>query len=70
MKVLIGEVMVTKAPCCHPGDIQIFECVDVQELRYLSNVIVFSSKCKFRPDQNKMSCGDLDGDIYFITMNE
>ena len=29
------------------------------------NVIIFSSKGE-RPDQNKMGCGDLDGDIYWI----
>jgi RNA-dependent RNA polymerase len=40
-------------------------CVDRPELRHLENVVVFSSKGE-RPDANKMSCGDLDGDIYLV----
>jgi RNA-dependent RNA polymerase len=39
--------------------------VDKEELRYLYNVVVFSTKGD-RPDQNKLSMGDLDGDTYMV----
>ena len=32
-------------------------------------MIIFSQKGK-RPAPNKMSCGDLDGDVYFVTWNK
>jgi RNA-dependent RNA polymerase len=32
-------------------------------------VVVFSSKGK-RPDASKMSCGDLDGDIYLVIWDQ
>ena len=45
------------------------KCVDRPELRYLHNVVVFSSKVD-RPQCNKMSGGDLDGDVYFVTWDK
>jgi hypothetical protein len=41
------------------------KAVDIPELRYLSNVVVFSSVGQ-RPDQHKLSLGDLDGDQYSV----
>lgn len=41
------------------------KAVDIPELRHLSNVVVFSSAGK-RPDQHKLSLGDLDGDLYSV----
>jgi ASC-1-like (ASCH) protein len=64
-KIITGRVLITRSPSVHPGDIQTFTCVDKPELHHLENVVVFSSKGE-RPDANKMSCGDLDGDIYLI----
>jgi RNA-dependent RNA polymerase len=46
-----------------------FECVNIPELNHLSNVVVFSSKC-IRPDTSKMSCGDLDGDVYLVIWDQ
>lgn len=69
-KIITGTVVVTKSPSVHPGDIQLFECVDIPELRCLSNVVVFSNKGEGRPACNKMSCGDLDGDVYFVSSNK
>lgn len=60
-----GNCMVTRNPCTHPGDIRLLKAVDRPELSHLVNVIVFSSKGE-RPECNKMSGGDLDGDVYFI----
>ena len=57
-----------KNPCSHPGDIRKLKAVGKSDerhtkLNHLSNVIVFSSKGA-RPEQNKISGGDLDGDVY------
>lgn len=67
--VVSGPVIVTKNPCSHPGDIRLLKAVGKDDfekyhkLRDLVNVIVFSCKGK-RPEQQKMSGGDLDGDVY------
>jgi hypothetical protein len=42
-KVIVGDVLVTKNPCSHPGDIRKVKAVDVPELRHLQNVVVFST---------------------------
>ena len=56
------EVMVTRNPCLHPGDLQKFRAVDVPEwAEHLIDCIVFSTKGK-RPSADLMSGGDLDGD--------
>ena len=64
-EILTGELLVTRNPCLNPGDLRLLKGVDRPELRHLYNVIVFSSKGE-RPTCNKMSGGDLDGDVYFI----
>ena len=43
-EIIDGDVLVTRNPCTHPGDIRLLKCVDKPELRYLFNVVVFSSK--------------------------
>lgn len=68
-EIIEGEVLVTRNPCSHPGDIRMLRCVDNPELRYLFNVVVFSSKGE-RPQCNMMSGGDLDGDVYFVTWDK
>ncbi|XP_066292674.1 uncharacterized protein, partial [Branchiostoma lanceolatum] len=65
-KVLTGEVVVTRNPCFHPGDVRKLSAVDVPELHHMVDVIVFPSKGP-RPHPNEMSGGDLDGDEYFVT---
>lgn len=59
----------TRMPCLHPGDIQIFNSIFKEELKDYVNVVVFSQKGQ-RPACNKLSCGDLDGDNYFVTWNQ
>ena len=54
-----------KNPCNHPGDIRRLKAVSHKELNHLVNVVVFPSKGQ-RPEQNKMSGGDLDGDVYMV----
>ena len=41
------------------------KAVWAEELKHLVNVVVFSSLGE-RPEQNKMSGGDLDGDGYMV----
>jgi RNA-dependent RNA polymerase len=38
-----GQVLVTRNPCTHPGDLRLLTAVDKPELRHLTNVVVFSS---------------------------
>ena len=65
-----GKVLVTKNPCVHPGDIRKVRTLSKSDPRFhklshLYNVIVFPTK-GVRPLQNKMSAGDLDGDVYMV----
>ena len=55
------EVLVTRNPCLHPGDLQKFKVVQKQELEHLADCIVFPTKGR-RPSADLMSGGDLDGD--------
>jgi len=45
----------------HPGDIQTVNAVDSRELRYLHDVIVFTTQGD-RPITDMLSGSDLDGD--------
>ncbi|CEF73734.1 hypothetical protein FGSG_01582 [Fusarium graminearum PH-1] len=63
-----GEIIVTRSPALHPGDIQLVKQVTPPQghsLRSLQNCIVFSQKGK-RDLPSMLSGGDLDGDIYNI----
>lgn len=68
-KVLVkNNVVVTRSPALHPGDIQLVNAVDVPQhspLRQLSNVVVFS-KWGARDLPSMLSGGDLDGDLYNV----
>ena len=55
------EVLVTRNPCLHPGDLQKFKVVDVPGFSHLVDCIVFPT-CGNRPSADLMSGGDLDGD--------
>ena len=55
------DVLVTRNPCLHPGDMQKFRAVQKDELSHLVDCIVFSTEGK-RPAADLMSGGDLDGD--------
>jgi hypothetical protein len=70
IKLITGDVLITKNPCGHRGDIRRAKAIGhshpaYQKLKHLVNVIVFPSKGS-RPLQNMMSGGDLDGDVYMI----
>lgn len=59
--VINTEVLVTKNPCLHPGDLQKFRAVEVPQLAHLADCIVFPT-CGERPSADLMTGGDLDGD--------
>lgn len=66
---LVGPVLVTKHPVMHPGDVRMLKAVDIPHLRDKRNVILFSQHGE-RPEADKMSGSDLDGDQFAITWDE
>ena len=62
-QTVVGDVMVYRTPCLHPGDVRMCTAVDHPELRSLRNVVVFSSKGK-QSVPSMCGGGDLDGDYF------
>jgi hypothetical protein len=63
-----NNIIVTRSPARHPGDVQIVHAVNVPEdspLQHLRNVVVFSQHGD-RDLPSQLSGGDLDGDLYNI----
>lgn len=66
--VVANDVIVTRSPALHPGDMQLVNAVNVPEtspLKRLSNVVVFS-KHGDRDLPSQLGGGDLDGDLYNV----
>ncbi|KMP02248.1 hypothetical protein CIRG_10071 [Coccidioides immitis RMSCC 2394] len=66
------QIIVTRAPALHPGDVQYAKAVDVPEnspLRSLHNCVIFSQH-GFRDLPSMLSGGDLDGDLYNVIYDE
>ncbi|XP_022694554.1 probable RNA-dependent RNA polymerase 1 isoform X1 [Varroa jacobsoni] len=61
--IVKGDVVITKCPCLHPGDVRHLVAVDVPELRHIRDCVVFPSRGK-APHPFEMSGSDLDGDEY------
>ncbi|CAD8165052.1 unnamed protein product [Paramecium pentaurelia] len=69
-----GEVLVTRNPCLHPGDIKKLNALSTQEILkrnngknpygQLINCLIFPASGNSLPCQ--IAGGDLDGDLYFI----
>ena len=73
-EIILGRVVMTRAPCHKPSDVQCFRAIDSPQIRMNNfhdhvNVVVFSSQGA-RPACNKMSNGDLDGDTYFVCWDQ
>ncbi|KAG2373789.1 hypothetical protein C9374_011878 [Naegleria lovaniensis] len=79
MKNLIeNEVIITKEPCFHRGDLRRLKTLTSQQLNqneslkqllHLTNVIVFPA-CGDRPIPNTIAGSDLDGDSYFVCWDQ
>lgn len=66
------DIIISRAPALHPGDIQLVEGVNVpyeSPLQHLHNCVVFSQKGK-RDLPSMLSGGDLDGDRYYVIWDE
>ncbi|KAK4148839.1 RNA dependent RNA polymerase-domain-containing protein [Chaetomidium leptoderma] len=59
------DVLVTRNPCLHPGDMQKLKAVEKPELAHLVDCIVFATEGR-RPAADMMSGGHLDGDPFFV----
>ncbi|EFC46423.1 RNA dependent RNA polymerase [Naegleria gruberi] len=68
-QVLQKEIVLTKEPCLHRGDLRKIKAVYYPKLSHLCDVIVFSSKGK-RPVPNMISGSDLDGDQFFVCWDD
>jgi hypothetical protein len=69
---LVRDVIVTRAPALHPGDVQVVSAVDVPDdspLRALHDCIVFSQQGA-RDLPSQLSGGDLDGDPYHVIFDQ
>ncbi|KAI9170924.1 RNA-dependent RNA polymerase [Paramyrothecium foliicola] len=63
-----GNVLITRSPALHPGDVRIVQHVTPpanHPLRKLGNCIVFSQKGS-RDLPSQLGGGDLDGDLYSV----
>ncbi|KAL8727230.1 MAG: hypothetical protein Q9166_006194 [cf. Caloplaca sp. 2 TL-2023] len=70
--ILTGQVVITRSPAMHPGDVQCVDAVDIpleSPLRAVHNCVVFSSKGD-RDLPSQLSGGDLDGDLYNIIYDD
>ena len=65
---VLGDVVVYRSPSYSPGDIQVLKGINPEKMSSVSklkNVIIFSTN-GLRPDPDKLSGGDLDGDLYLV----
>ncbi|XP_075254007.1 uncharacterized protein LOC142345675 [Convolutriloba macropyga] len=69
---VLGDVVVCRSPSYSPGDIRVLTAVPPAPSSHVSdlkNVILFSTEGS-RPDPDKMSGGDLDGDLYLVIWDQ
>lgn len=66
-----GDVIVTRSPSLHPGDIRRVRACSPEEvpgLAHLCDVVVFSQK-GFVPLPHLLAGGDLDGDTFLVNLD-
>ena len=72
-RILRGtDVVISRAPCLHPGDVQVVDAVSLPPdcpLLKLRNCVVFSQK-GVRDLPSQLSGGDLDGDRYYVIWDD
>ncbi|CAN7075073.1 unnamed protein product [Brassica oleracea var. botrytis] len=51
---IIGDVVVAKSPCLHPGDVRVLKAIAVTDLNHMTDCIVFPQK-GHRPHPNECS---------------
>ncbi|ETI27931.1 hypothetical protein G647_00380 [Cladophialophora carrionii CBS 160.54] len=65
MTITGANVLISRNPCLHPGDLRKLKAVENPKLNHLVDCVVFSTQGK-RPTADLMSGGDLDGDTFFV----
>ncbi|KAF9978409.1 hypothetical protein BGZ73_002588 [Actinomortierella ambigua] len=68
-KVVVGNCVLFRNPCFHPGDIRVVQAVDNPRQRALHDVVVFNIK-GHRSLPSMCSGGDLDGDEFTVLWDE
>ncbi|PRQ43735.1 putative RNA-directed RNA polymerase [Rosa chinensis] len=63
--IVKGNVVIARSPCLHPGDLLVLTAVDIPALHHMVDCVVFSQNGE-RPNPDKTSGGDLDGDLYHV----
>ncbi|KAJ8503648.1 hypothetical protein ONZ45_g10666 [Pleurotus djamor] len=65
---IVGDVLITRSPQIHPGDVRMVRAVRRPQLEHLTNVVVFSCRGS-RSLPSMLGGGDLDGDIYNLIVD-
>ena len=67
LTIIGANVLISRNPCLHPGDLRKLKAVQCPQLSHLTDSIVFSTNGR-RPTADLMSGGDLDGDTCESTL--
>ncbi|EPQ61109.1 RdRP-domain-containing protein [Gloeophyllum trabeum ATCC 11539] len=63
-----GDVLITRSPQIHPGDLQVVRAVRRPQLQHLRNAVVFPCRGR-RSLPSCLAGGDLDGDIFNLILD-